>query len=114
LFILLPLLLLLVAVSGVSSVAGVILSDMGLDWWMNSRLIPLFASVVGFGLLSWGAIKSMKSANVRSLDSMTQFRNQIAASTSVHDLEMASNTRLEPTREQSGQKTEHVSAQLRR
>jgi hypothetical protein len=69
---------------------------------MNSRLIPLFASVVGFGLLSWGAIKSMKSANVRSLDSMSQFRNQIATSTGVHDLGMASNTRLEPTRDHDG------------
>lgn len=80
LFVLLPLLLVLVAIAGVSSVAGVILGGMELDWWLNSRLIPLFASVVGFGLLSWGAIRSMKSANLRSLESMTQTPDQVPTS----------------------------------
>ena len=68
LFVFLPLLLLLVVTAGVSSVTGVILGGMEVGWYMNSRLIPLFASVAGLGLLTWGAIKSMKSANFRSLN----------------------------------------------
>ena len=80
LLVLLPILFLLVVAAGLSTVTGVVFGGMELGWYLNSRMIPLFASVVGFGLLSWGAIKSMKSANLRTLGAASDAAGSVPVS----------------------------------
>ena len=69
LLVLLPAVGILAVVAAVSSAYGALSGGPGLDWWLSSRLIPLFlpAGGLAFGLV--GGVRLMKRLNRRELGS---------------------------------------------
>lgn len=69
LFVLLPAAGVLAVVAAVSSAYGAVSGGPGFDWWLSSRLIPLFlpAGGLAFGLV--GGVRLMKRLNRRELGS---------------------------------------------